>query len=581
MQKSRLKIKRLWAEIRWIVIGGAWLVSLGLGYLGFTLLSRQTGLSLPITERIYRALQLIGLESGTMDAERNWALEISRFLIPGLTAFTALQALSVLFREQAQWLQLWRFNGHCIVCGLGRKGSNFVSDLLANGQRLVVIDKRIDAISANDYRRRGVIVLTGDATDAETLLSARISKAKNLVCLLGEDQDNLRIAHLAFQLSKENQTDLTCILHLASQDLLGLVKRSELTLATSDPFILETFNTYQTAANQILQGDPGWISETETLPEHILIIGMGRLGQNLTLEAGYHWFTREINKKLAITILDKDAVDKTQNLIRQQPELMDAVDFQPINIDLSLAKSIDHVQGKIANLETISRVYLCISDSVLSLKTTLALRESAPFTHIPFFVRVEKTSGLGDLFTTPIMGLNNIGDLRLFDIHEETCSVELVIGGPHEVMARQLRENYLRSQYSAQAEALLALPWDEVSEAEKEANREQARRIYHLLASAGYHLSPRLHWNARNLVFKEHELNQMAQLEHQLWRHWRQSNGWQAGVRRDDHLQTNPDLVPWEDLKPAERRKNIEFIRTLPRLLADMGFEIVPSPQNE
>jgi len=210
MQRTRSKFNRLWAEVRWIVIGAAWLLSLGLGYLGFTLYSKQVGLALPVAERVYRTLQLIGLESGAMEKVHNWALEISRFLLPGLTAFTALQALSVLFREQAQWLHLWRMKDHCIVCGLGRKGSYFVNDLLSNGQPLVVIDLHIDDISANDFRRRGAIVLTGDATETETLLSARITKAKNLFCLLGEDQDNLRIAHRAFQLSREHQNELTC-----------------------------------------------------------------------------------------------------------------------------------------------------------------------------------------------------------------------------------------------------------------------------------------------------------------------------------------------------------------------------------
>lgn len=582
MDKFRQKIKRVWVEIRWIVISGAWMLSLGLGYLGFTLYSKQAGLSLPIAERIYRALQLIGLESGAMESEQNWALEISRFLLPGLTAFTAFQALSVLFREQAQWLQLWRLKDHCIVCGLGRKGSYFVNNLLANGQQLVVIDNQVDDISANDYRRRGVIVLAGDAADTETLLSARITKAKNLVCLLGKDQDNLKIAHLAFQLTKQQQNDLTCIIHLASPDLLGLVKRSELTLSASDPFKLETFNTYHRAANQIVRRDPGWVDESEPLPEHILIIGIGRLGQNLTLELGYHWFTLEQTEKLTITVLDKDAVGKTQNLIKQQHELSNTVDFQPINLDLSLPKSIEYVQEMIDGLESITRVYLCISDSVLNLKITLALRESSLFSHIPFFVRVEKASGLADLFTTPFLGVNNGGELHFIDIHKETCSVDLVVGGTHEILARQLRENYLRSLNTPEAKALLALTWDEVSEEEKEANRKQASRIYRLLASQDFHLSPRLHWDARNLIFEENEINQMAQLEHQLWRQWKQSKGWQARPRRDDRrLRTHPDLVPWEDLPPQERKKNIEFVRALPRLLADMGFEIVRSPQKK
>ncbi len=579
MQKSRSTIKRLWGEIRWIAIGAAWLISLGLAFLGFTLYSRQAGLSLTIAERAYRTIQLISLESGAMERSPNLALELSRFLLPGLTAFTAFQALSILFREQAQWLHLWRLKDHCIVCGLGRKGSNLVNDLLSNGRRLVVIDLHIDPITANEFRRRGAIVLTGDATETETLLSARITKAKSLVCLLGEDQDNLRIAHRAFQLSRERQNELTCIIHLASQDLLGLVKRSELTLSSTDPFLLETFNTYRRAAAQIIQSDPGWIPAGDPLPEHILIVGLGRLGQNLALQAGYHWFTLDRANKLTITILDREAHGKSRVLMDRQPELSSVVDLQPIDIDLSLPKSVDHVLEKIAGLDALSRVYLCISDSLLSLKITLALRERPSFAKIPFFVRVEKTSGLADLFSTPIVGLSDFGKLHLFDIHEQTCSVDLVIGGSHELMARQLRENYLRNLNTPEARNLLALSWDQVPEEEKQSNRAQANRIVQLLASQEYRLSPRHHWHARHFTFGDGELIAMARREHELWCSWKRSKGWKADSIYDKSRQTDPDLVSWDQLSPTEKDKNIKFIRGLPRLLADMGFEIVSVPE--
>ena len=577
MPKTSLKFKRLWAETRWIIIGAAWLISFGLGYYGFTLFSREAGLSLSVTERIYRTIQLIGFESGAMDSVPNWALEISRFLLPGLTAYTALQALSILFKEQTQWLQLWRVKDHCIVCGLGRKGSYFVRDLLENGRKLVVIDKNIDPLSAQDYRHRGAVVLVGDATDKETLLSARITRANTLVSLLGHDQDNLRIAHLAYQLSKQNQNELTCIIHLASQDLLGLIKRSELTLA-SDPFYFETFNTYRRAADQILRSDHGWDPSESSQQRHFLIIGMGRLGENLVLQAGYQWFSSSSRKKLTVTVLDRNAEEKTFSLCQRQPELKDTVHFQPLDLDVSAPKSVESALKKIKGLESISRVFLCISNSILNLQILLALRESQPFSRIPIFVRVEKTSDRADLFAAPIVGLAGSAELHLFDIHKETCSVDLVMGGSHDLLARQLRARYLHSQNTPQSAAQLAIPWAQVPEIEKRANREQANRITRLLGSKNYQLSPRQHWNARDLAFTNEELIEMAELEHNLWCEWKRGDGWRYGPKRNDQMKTNPDLLSWDELQTTERNKTIEVIRALPQMLADMGFEIVQYP---
>jgi voltage-gated potassium channel Kch len=531
-----------------------------------------------VTERIYRTIQLIGFESGTMDSVPNWALEISRFLLPGLTAYTALQALSILFKEQTQWLQLWRVKDHCIVCGLGRKGSYFVRDLLENGQKLVVIDKNINPLTAQEYRQRGAVVLVGDATDKETLLSARITRAKTLVSLLGHDQDNLRIAHLAYQLSKQNQNELTCSIHLASQDLLGLIKRSELTLA-SDPFYFETFNTYRRAADQIIQSEYGWDPTESSQPRHILIIGMGRLGENLALQTGYQWFTSGSGKKLTVTVLDRNAIEKTHSLCQRQPELEETIHFQPLDLDLSAPKSVESAFNKIKGLESITQAFLCISDSILNLQILLALRESRPFSQIPIFVRVEKTSDLADLFTAPIIGLAGSAELHLFDIHEETCSVDLVMGGSHDLLARQLRARYLQSQKSPQAAAQLAIPWVQVPEDEKLANREQANRITRLLGSKNYRLSPLQHWNARDLAFSNEELLEMAEMEHNLWCEWKRANGWQYGPERSDQMKTNPDLLSWEELPTSEKNKTMEVVQAFPQMLADMGFEIIQHPQ--
>ena len=153
-----------------------------------------------------------------------------------------------------------------------------------------------------------------------------------------------------------------------------------------------------------------------------------------------------------------------------------------------------------------------------------------------------------------------------------------MFGGPHELLARRLREDYLRNLKTPEASALLAMSWDEVAEEEKEANRAQASRIYQLLEAQNYRLSPLQHWHVRNDAFAEEEVIAMAKLEHELWCRWKRAKGWQEGPTRNGRLRTNPDLVSWEKLKPQEREKNVKFIRSLPRLLADMGFEIVRIP---
>jgi len=63
-------------------------------------------------------------------------------------------------------------------------------------------------------------------------------------------------------------------------------------------------------------------------------------------------------------------------------------------------------------------------------------------------------------------------------------------------------------------------------------------------------------------------------LEHARWRQEKISEGWKFGPDKDNDLKTNPNLVPWEDLRREGINKNKKFIRDLPKVLARAGFQI-------
>jgi len=276
------------------------------------------------------------MNSGAVEGNNNWMLEIARFLLPALTAFTALQAITHLFREQMQWFHLWGLKDHIIICGLGRKGSHLVQNLLSDNNRILVIQKNLDPMTANEYRHKGVLLLDADATDIDTLESARLTKASHLVCFLGEDQQNLNIAHRAFHIVRNNDNNpLTCIVHLASQDLLNLVKRSELNLTIDDPFIMETFNIYNRISHQLIQNDSGWGPNSKESISSILILGLGRLGQNICQQAAYTWFTTGHTDKLNVFVMDQYAQIKVEKMIRENPQLESVCNFTSIIADLS------------------------------------------------------------------------------------------------------------------------------------------------------------------------------------------------------------------------------------------------------
>ena len=115
----RITLHAAWERNRWLIIGGCWLLALILGYSGFALQAISTGEAHNPTTLLYLTLQLISMNSGAVSEPIPWQLNIARFLIPILTAFTAFQAFALIFQEQLNLFRLQIIKDHVIICGSG------------------------------------------------------------------------------------------------------------------------------------------------------------------------------------------------------------------------------------------------------------------------------------------------------------------------------------------------------------------------------------------------------------------------------------------------------------------------------
>jgi len=576
MREIKFQSRQLWSETRWILLGIFWLAGFLLGYAGFAEFARDNAHDWSAAHIFYLTLQLVVLESGSVSGKFNWMLDTARFLLPALTAFTAAQAVMDLFHEQTQWLRLWRLRDHVVVCGLGRKGSHLVAELLAQGRQVVAVEKDPNHKDIRQFRRRGGIVLIGDATDAAILTSARIQRARHLICLLNQDGSNLQAAVQAYGLSRgRSRGRLTCVINLDSADLVDLIKHSELAIDPTDSFEIETFNAYARAARLMLQSDTGWQADPAgEAPRRILVIGMGRLGENLVRQAGYTWHLLKRQEALQITVLDIDAEKKVSALLRKFPQFQKSCQLTPLQMDLSEFNLLherllsDPING------AFQRVYICLNDPVISLQVCLNLVRLSRIPPAAIQVRLEGDSELSEFVRNPLPGLADANRVRTFDLYEQTCSADLLVSGTHELLARDLHAVYLRGSGDPFSNQEVSLPWEQLPEETKEANRRQASRIHQLLEAAGYRINPLQDWDAAERQFTADEILLMARLEHNLWRQAKEAEGWRHGAQRDNKRRTNPDLVGWESLNDNEKEKNIAFVRQLPALLAQAGFQI-------
>lgn len=565
-------MRQFWSENRWFLLGFAWVVSLALGLSGFSIFAVENGHAWTPGDILYRTLQLVTMNSGAVDGKVNWMLDASRFLLPLLTAYTVLQALMHLFLEQSQKLRLRRLRNHVVICGLGRKGSRLAQELLRHGRQVVIIEKEPRQEIVQIFQQAGAIVLDGDATNQDVLASARILHARSLVCLLGNDSENLQTAYQAYQLSRARKAGkLTAIIHLSSIDLLNLIRGSELSVEPGVPFELETFNPYERTARTLLQDNPGWRedSSAKDIPQSLLVIGLGRLGEHLVIQAGYLWHLLHRQGRLRITVVDHSAAEKTRTLFRKYPQLNKVCEIIPVSADLRSVGSLQYILPNPIEQGS-KQAYICLGDPVLSLQVCLNLLQIPEYSTGSIWVRLSKEAGLVDLLEKPLPGLGDLRRVKTFDFYEYACSADLIMGGLHETLARDLHNMYRTNSGLASSSPT----WEQLPETLKEANRQQANRIHRLLETAGYRIYPLQDWDAGTRTFSKNEIEKMACLEHDFWCQAKEADGWVYGKSRDEKDRTHPDLVPWEELPESEREKNLAVVQHIPALLARIGFQI-------
>ncbi len=586
MRRGKI-LRNLWADYSWFIIILLGTISLVLGYIGFWKNGQYIGSGRTILDNLYLTLGLISLNSGAVPPPISWELQIARFLVPAITAFTAFLAFTTLFIQQTDQVRLWFLQDHVIICGLGRKGFRLANQFLQGGTSVVVIEVDEGNDWIGNIRSAGAIVMNGDAGDPELLEKVKLNRAACLISVVGDDGKNAEVAIQAEKISSHRKEGcLTCVIHIFDSQLWGLLREKELNTNQNTRFRLQLFNIFDRGARLMLQENPPWIKETDNHQTHILVVGLGKMGQRLVVEAARGWRMHQAapGEKLHISIIDLNAERKLEALQINYPRLNDLCAFNPVNMNI-LSGDFDKTGPQYIKEKTalLAVIYICLDDETLSLQAGLRLNHALRQHSIPIVLRMVESGGLALLLDKDQENQDSFGNLKIFDLLDQTCTAELLQKGTHEILARNLHAVYLEGCKLAGAdqqsgEALV--PWNELSEYLKEKNRRQADRIPLMLASAGFRITPLRDWDVENLKFNENggsqddEITLMAKLEHVHWCQEKTAEGWKYGPEKNPAQKTNPSILPWDELPEGEQGKNKKYIRGLPRLLARAGFQI-------
>ncbi len=282
----------------------------------------------------------------------------------------------------------------------------------------------------------GAVVWIGNATSIEMLQHARVHRARAIISVCGDDGTNAAVAvrsHELFQL--RHTQELSCIIHIIDPQLCDLLRqRATESEREEDGFHLKFFNIFESGAHALLRDYPAFSASSNGADQvHPLIIGLGRMGENIVLEAVQLWQSLHFNeaKRLAITVIDREAERKIASLQARYPDLKEACDLQFLQMDVRdvefrLAEFL-YPSSQPDHRSRMSIIYVCMDDDSLNLSSALILYHKLRSHPIPIVVRLLRSSGLAQLLKDGRNHAGSFANLHAFGLLDQTCTPEILL----------------------------------------------------------------------------------------------------------------------------------------------------------
>ncbi len=577
------KSGRWFKNNKWILIGLIWIAAFSLGYIGFSKYYANIGEIRSQWYTLYVTIQLFVLESGAVSGPLGWELQIARILAPLIAAYTVIQAMAIILREQILLFRLRFLKEHIVICGLGQKGLLLCQTFRQIGERVVIIELDKDNEFISSCKEYGATVLIDNATNMFALNRARVNKAKYIISVCGDDAANVEVAVRSRELALQRKGDaLSCLVHILNPKLCDLIREKEISMGVLDTFRLELFNVFESGARTLLTEYPPFIetdSEYESTP-HIVVVGAGHMGESLIINAAKKWWDlqKKNGKRLRITLVDSNSESKRECLCFHYPHLDTACEILTYQIDVDdiafdrsdfLFNQLGHCNVKI--------IYISFDDDSKALRAALTLHQRLINYEIPIVIGMNSDSNLAVLLEDRKEGNKNFSNIHILNLLDKTCTPDLILGCTYEILARSIHEEYVRNEIkkgSTIETNPTLVSWDDLPETIKESNRHQAGHIRDKLEAIGCNVAITTDWEVHPFEFSPEEIELMAEMEHKRFIEERLSQGFRYGDTKDLEKKISPTLIPWENLPESEKQKDRDVVLGLTTILTKARFQI-------
>jgi hypothetical protein len=488
-----------------------------LGYVGY-----RDALSgeLDRFDAIYRTMQLFAMDSQP-EPNAPWELRVARFLAPLSLATAAVVAAAIFFRDHYQRLLISLFaREHIVVVGLSESSGAVAEAMVDLGERVVVVEADAQHPRLPGLRAIGALCVIGDGRQAVILRRAKVQRARHIVIATGDDTTNLDVADQVRAARGPHSGRLTTV-HVAIDDLALWLEVGRLTFGRSaGGTSFECFNKIDRTAHRLVDT----AAATRSL-DRVAVVGSGSVSERVKA----HLLRRAALQGEAITIAPAPRDDTSTVIVGDVGHnVADAIALTRaypathvvVAVDTDTAETLLGLLGPLAD-----RLHVVPATSS-SLATGL-LRDSAieimarakhddyvelerakglsvvdnpslvPWDDLPeslrdsnrrFAASVAETLGVLGASLSPLQSGSNISGMPLSTDQLEDMAIK-----EHDRWEADLRRDgwtFASGPKDPVAKTHpLLVPWDELSEVEKEKDRDAIRAIPRMLARVGYALA--------------------------------------------------------------------------------------------
>ncbi len=551
----------------------------------------------PLGLCLYRGLQLFHLDDKGWPEPDTPEDYIARFLAAAYGFSLPLIALGWFFRGGLQrWWHESLGRKFVTVIGSGNGARQLAADIARCGRRVIwVRTKEKDNLD----KEKGVLIIAGALDDPVFWVKkVRIRHAAEAVIMAGDDSRNIEISLTIEDALGAGRIarPLPCHIHLADLHLKkGMVSLLP-NLTEAGSLARCYFNHYEMMARVLARQHPvpAALSEQNVLPEHYIIVGFGQFGQNVALKLvkmGQQVVRRKTPAgpvfevcKPRITIVDKDGPAALETFERSYPGFEKTCELNVVQHDCRQTGFLDlrFLQDRVTDAHR--SLFFCLENEVLVVSAILLLMDASPPAKHPdsIYFWTAHDGSVGHLISRQQEMLSKSIKVITFATDDEVFTEDVILGHSLDLMARRVHEAYLTIARGQKDEnnnpPAAGKDWAQLSEDERDGNREPADHMWAKVRSLGFDLETLPPGSSRfqrineannaNLInaINDH-MDELAGSEHYRWMAWRLIHGWKFGKPRDNVRKLHPDIIAYESLTEETQNKDKVIVSAIPDLM--------------